>query len=116
MRSANGTHIQPYSDKPRVFILTDISNEPDDAESLVRYLLYSNQFHTEGLVAVTSTWVPKKVCPQDIDRIVSAYAEAVDNLNAHVHEKDQYPSAGYLKSLIRSGPPVSFAKCLRQTS
>lgn len=107
MHSVNGTHARPFNGKPRVFILTDISNEPDDAESLVRYLLYSNQFNTEGLVAVTSIWMPKRVCPQDIDRIVSAYAGAVTNLNAHVHEKNQYPSAEYLKGLIRSGPAVS---------
>ena len=28
-------------DKPRVFVLTDISNEPDDEESLVRFLVYA---------------------------------------------------------------------------
>ena len=28
------------TDKPRVFVLTDIENEPDDAQSLVRFLLY----------------------------------------------------------------------------
>ena len=30
--------------KRRVLVLTDIENEPDDAESLVRFLLYSNQW------------------------------------------------------------------------
>ncbi|KAJ3454857.1 hypothetical protein MRS44_013457 [Fusarium solani] len=44
-----------YSSKPRVFILTDIDNEPDDAESLVRYRLYANEFDTRELVACTST-------------------------------------------------------------
>jgi hypothetical protein len=47
------TKLQTYAQKPRVFILSDISNEPDDAESLCRYLLYSNQFETEGLVGTT---------------------------------------------------------------
>ncbi|KAB8231341.1 DUF1593 domain-containing protein [Aspergillus alliaceus] len=41
--------------KPGVFILSDISNESDDQESLTRYFLYSNQFQTEGLVASTSS-------------------------------------------------------------
>jgi len=44
------------AEKPRIFILTDILNEPDDSQSLVRYLLYSNEFQTEGIVATTSTW------------------------------------------------------------
>lgn len=46
---ASPTKLQSYPSKPRVFILSYISNEPDDAESLVRYLLYSSQHQTEGL-------------------------------------------------------------------
>ena len=45
--------------KPRVFILTDINNEPDDEQSLVRLLVYSNEFNIEGLVATTSCWLKK---------------------------------------------------------
>jgi hypothetical protein len=100
--------LQPFASKPRVFIISDISNEPDDAESLVRYLLYSNQFETEGLVACTSFWMKTKVCPQDMVKIVDAYAGAVDSLNKHVHPDAPYPSPDYLRGLIRSGPPVSF--------
>ncbi|NJM16451.1 MAG: DUF1593 domain-containing protein [Bacteroidales bacterium] len=44
------------SDKPRVVILTDISNEPDDQQSLVRALMYSNDVDIEGLIAGTSCW------------------------------------------------------------
>ena len=36
--------------KPRAFVLTDIENEPDDAMSLVRFLVYSNNWDVEGLV------------------------------------------------------------------
>jgi hypothetical protein len=45
---------QAAPDKPRVFVLTDIENEPDDAQSMVRFLTYANQFDVEGLVATTS--------------------------------------------------------------
>jgi hypothetical protein len=100
------TKLQKYAHKPRVFILSDISNEPDDAESLCRYLLYANQFETEGLVACTSTWMKNKVCPQDMERIIDAYASAVDNLNKHVHPEWQYPSAEYMRGLIRKGAEV----------
>ena len=41
----------------RVVVLTDIANEPDDQMSMVRFLVYSNQFDIEGLVATTSTWM-----------------------------------------------------------
>ncbi|KAF2013992.1 DUF1593-domain-containing protein [Aaosphaeria arxii CBS 175.79] len=95
--------LQQFTEKPRVFILSDISNEPDDAESLCRYLLYSNQFDTEGLVACTSTWMKNKVCPQDMHKIVDAYAGAVDNLNKNAHPDHQYPSADFFRSLIHKG-------------
>lgn len=98
--------LQSYPLKPRVFILTDISNEPDDAQSLVRYLLYANQFETEGLVACTSTWMKKTVHPEDIEKIIRAYANVVDNLNKHVHPDHPYPSAQHLGSLVRKGAEV----------
>jgi hypothetical protein len=98
--------LQQFAQKPRVFILSDISNEPDDAESLCRYLLYANQFETEGLVACTSTWMKNKVCPQDMEKIVDAYAGAVENLNKHVHPDWPYPSAEHMRGLIKKGPEV----------
>ena len=53
MASING------SSKIRVIVMTDISsiqagvNEPDDTQSLVRFLLYSNEFDIEGLIATS---------------------------------------------------------------
>ncbi|KAJ6071899.1 hypothetical protein N7499_009913 [Penicillium canescens] len=100
---ASPHQLQCFPSKPRVFILSDISNEPDDAESLVRYLLYSNQFRTEGLVACTSTWMKTKVCPQDMHKIIDGYEKVVNNLNSHAHPDDPYPTAKYLRSLIKKG-------------
>ena len=40
--------------KPRVIVLTDITNEPDDEQSMVLFLCYTNEFNVEGLVATTS--------------------------------------------------------------
>jgi len=40
--------------KPRVIVLTDIENEPDDTQSLVRFLTYCNHWDVEALVATTS--------------------------------------------------------------
>ena len=42
------TRIDPYVPKPRVIVLTDIANEPDDQMSFVRLLVSSNQFDIEG--------------------------------------------------------------------
>ncbi|KAK2041457.1 DUF1593-domain-containing protein [Colletotrichum somersetense] len=70
------------------------------------YLTYANQFRTEGIVAVTSTWLRNKVAPQNLHEIVDAYEKVVDNLKAHVHPSSPYPSAQNVRSLIKSGPPV----------
>jgi hypothetical protein len=98
--------LQHFPHKPRVFILSDISNEPDDAESLVRYLLYSNQFETRGLVACTSTWMKRRTCPQDMVKIIKAYSQVVHNLNAHAHSDNPFPTGDYLLSLVKTGPSL----------
>lgn len=92
--------------KPRIFILTDVLNEPDDSQSLVRYLLYSNEFDTRGICATTSTWLRSSTHPEELCRIITAYGDVVDNLNKHVHPSCQYPSAESLLSLVTSGPRV----------
>lgn len=89
--------------KPRVLILTDIGNEPDDSESLVRLLLYADELDIEGLVATTSTWLKDKVHPELIEERVRAYGEVLVNLRVHA---EGYPDAAKLMSLIRSGRPV----------
>ncbi len=42
------------ADRARVLVLTDIEADPDDSQSLVRFLTYANQWDIEGLVATTS--------------------------------------------------------------
>ncbi|OAL51487.1 DUF1593-domain-containing protein [Pyrenochaeta sp. DS3sAY3a] len=98
--------LQVCRTKPRILVLTDIRNEPDDAESLVRFLLYTNEFDTRGIVACTSTHMKYAVHPEDIEAIVTAYGDVVDNLNNHVHPDNQYSAANYLHSIIRSGPAL----------
>lgn len=98
--------LQTYAQKPRVVILSDISVEGNGADSLCRYLLYANQFETEGLVACTSARSREKVYPQEMEMILNAYAGIVDNLNQHVHLEWPYPPAEHLRALIRKGPEV----------
>ena len=35
-------------EKPRGIVLADITNEPDDEQSMVRFLCYINEFDVEG--------------------------------------------------------------------
>lgn len=89
--------------KPRVFVLTDIENEPDDAMSLVRYLTYANHFDTEGLVATTSIHQRNHVAPQRIRQIVTAYGKVRDNLELH---EPGFPTGEKLLALVTEGLPV----------
>ena len=76
----NNTQI---NQKNRAIILTDIGADPDDSESLVRLLLYSNLIDIEGLVATTSCWQKTIVHPDYIKNIVQAYDKVQSNLNKH---------------------------------
>ncbi len=89
--------------KPRVFVLTDIENEPDDAQSLVRFLVYSNQWDIEGIVATTSVHQPSRTAEARIKRIINAYGKVQKNLLKH--EKG-FPEAKELLALVHAGKPL----------
>ncbi|WP_025764477.1 DUF1593 domain-containing protein [Dyadobacter tibetensis] len=91
---------QHTNSKPRIIVLTDIENEPDDAMSLVRYLTYANQFDTEGLIATTSIHQKNKLATWRIREIVQAYKKVYSNLIQH---EDGYPKAEVLLGLIKEG-------------
>ncbi|KAH6988577.1 hypothetical protein EDB80DRAFT_865563 [Ilyonectria destructans] len=109
----NPSEFKVCHDKPRIFITSDIANEPDDAESLVRYLLYTNEFDTRGLVACTSTHMKRRVCPEDMIEIVNAYGQVVHNLNAHTHPANQFPDAQSLLDMITTGPALYGKEALK---
>ena len=93
--------VDPYEGNTRLFVLTDIGNEPDDQMSLVRLLLYSNEVDIEGLAAVTSTWLRKATNPQAINTIVAAYGQVRANLLRHANG---WPEERMLQQAVSSGP------------
>lgn len=103
------TKLPSFPTKPRVFILSDILNEPDDSMSFVRYLLYTNELQTRGIVATTGTFLREinATHPEEMRRIVRAFGETTDNLNRHVHPDSKYPSADELLPLVSQGATVS---------
>lgn len=114
--------------KPRVVVTTD--PELDDSNSLVRYLLYSTDFRTEGLIYASSgyhwkgdgqgtTWFVEgreytrfglNLCPCEswrwaegerfIHDAVETYEHVYPNLSVHHSE---YPSPATVKAKIRVG-------------
>jgi hypothetical protein len=94
--------IDDFKGKPRVVILTDMGNEPDDQMSFVRLLLYANEIDFEALVATTSTWQKNKVQPEVMKKIVAAYGEVLPNLRLHA---TGWPDAAALDALVVTGQP-----------
>ncbi|MGD8538269.1 MAG: DUF1593 domain-containing protein [Candidatus Aminicenantes bacterium] len=91
------------SSKPhRLVVLTDIEADPDDTQSLVRLLLYSNEIDIQGLVATTSIHKRNSVHSQSIRNVIHAYAAVHDNLLQH---DANYPTAESLLTLVKQGLP-----------
>ncbi len=95
--------VDPFAARTRVLVMTDIANEPDDQMSLVRFLLYSNQFDVEGLVATTSTWMKKTVRPDVVHSVLDAYEKVQPNLLRHA---PGFPTAAALRGVVAPGQPA----------
>jgi hypothetical protein len=95
--------VDPFVARPRVIVMTDIANEPDDQMSLVRFLLYSNEFDVEGLVATTSTWLRSGVRPDVLRSVLDAYEQVQPNLLKHA---PGFPAAAALRSVVVAGQPA----------
>lgn len=102
-QTAPAFQVDPYVGKPRVIVMTDIANEPDDQMSMVRFLVYSNQFDVEGLVATTSTWMKNKVRPDVIHSLLDAYEGVQPNLLKHA---PGFPTAAALRAVVAPGQPA----------
>ncbi len=89
--------------KERVFVLTDISNEPDDEESMVRFLVYANEYDVEGLVATTSTHLRNQTREDLIRRQLDAYGQVRGNLVKHA---EGFPSREQLEAVVATGQPA----------
>jgi hypothetical protein len=94
--------VDTFSGKPRVVIISDIGNEPDDQMSFVRLLLYSNEFDLEAMIAATSTWQKAATHPETMHKLIAAYGEVRANLKLHAQG---WPAAEFLDSRVFAGQP-----------
>ncbi len=99
------THMLVAQPQPklRVLVLTDIEADPDDSQSLIRFLTYANQWDTEGLIATTSIHQKNRVAPETINQLLDAYAKVQPNLLKH---ERGYPTASALKASVKKGLAV----------
>ncbi len=100
-----GADGQPVPDtRPRLCVLTDIGGDPDDQQSLIRLLIYSNEFRLEGLLP-TSSGTPGEchdASPRAdlINSTIDAYALVLPNLRDHA---DRWPAPDALHALVHPG-------------
>ena len=81
-------------------------SDPDDVQSMVRFLLYTNDLDVEGLVASSATLanVAKK---QNILDILDLYDQVDENLKRH---DPRYPTAEKLRLVTWEGRSGTYAK------
>ncbi len=87
--------------RPRIIVTSD--GEIDDECSMVRFLLYSNEWDIEGIITSSSQyhWHGHKWAGDDwIDPYLEAYEKVYPNLKLHF---DSYPDPDYLKSITLLG-------------
>lgn len=86
------------SEKPRILISTDIGGtDPDDNQSMVHYLMYSNRFHTEGLISSPSYGRGNK---KEIERMIDLYEQDYPKLQGF---STNFPSPNDLKKVTKQG-------------
>jgi hypothetical protein len=92
------------AEKPRLLVLTDMGADPDDQQSMVRLLLYANEFEIEGLIATSAGTTGKleqhATHPEMIRDLVAAYGKVRPNLVVHAAG---YPTTEQLLAKIKVG-------------
>ncbi len=93
-------------DRPRLLVLTDIGGDPDDQQSMVRLMVYTNEFEMEGLIA-SASGIPGELKeaitrPDLIRDIVEAYGRVRPQLLRHAAG---WPRTEDLLRVIKSGNP-----------
>lgn len=93
----------PSTTVSRVIVLSDIEADPDDTQSLIRLMLYSNQIELQGLIATTSVHQKTSVAPESIRKVIQAYGKVQSNLVKH---EANFPAEKTLLSVVKEGLPI----------
>jgi hypothetical protein len=89
---------RPVPVKPRILISTDIGGtDPDDNQSMIHFLMYSNLFNTEGLISSPSYGHGSK---QNILEMIALYEKDLPKLERHAKG---FPSAESLRAICKQG-------------
>lgn len=76
-----------------------MKSDPDDMQSMVRFLLYANEFDVEGLIASAGTFA-MEAHKKNILSVIDQYEKVYENLTTH---DPDYPTPDYLRSVTFEG-------------
>jgi hypothetical protein len=98
--------IMMSAEPPRLAVLTDIGGDPDDQQSMIRLMVYANEFDLELLIA-SAAGTPRELKesitrPDLIRQIVDAYGEVLPSLKRNA---SGWPERAELHARIISGNP-----------
>ncbi|PPL03645.1 DUF1593 domain-containing protein [Parapedobacter indicus] len=99
---ALGVCVSHAQERPSVLVLTDIGGDPDDQQSLVRLLLYSDVLNITGIVATSTMGHGLKTHPNIVQEAISRYEQVYPALQFYA---PSYPEPGFLHSIVKSGLP-----------
>jgi hypothetical protein len=109
---AAGQHVEPaHGDEPpgerlRIIVETDAGGDPDDEQSMVRFLLYANQWDVEGIIctrpiAREGENLNRHRTGLEIVRAqIEAYGQCYESLSSH---DPRYPLPAYLQEVTVAG-------------
>jgi len=90
--------------KPRILITTDIGGDPDDTQSLIRLMVYNNEFEVEGLISSASGTRGELenaiIRPDLIKEIIEGYRQVYASLITH---DEGFKSADDLHAVVKEG-------------
>jgi hypothetical protein len=84
----------------------DQKSDPDDLQSMVRFLLYANEFDIEALIATSGTFA-NKAKKQNLVDVIERYEQVYDNLKKH---DPMYPTSEKLRSVTFEGQSGTWGK------
>lgn len=92
------TSSKQETNKPRIIISSDIGGtDPDDNQSMIHFLMYSDLFETEGLISSPSYGEGTK---EEILKMIDLYEKDLPKLEKH---NSNYPSPDALRAVTKQG-------------
>ena len=80
-------------------VANELKSDPDDLQSIVRFLLYANEFDIEGLIVTSGTFA-NRADKRNLLDVLDRYAMVEANLRRH---DPRYPTAEALRQVTFQG-------------